>query len=82
MLRLRSASAAASPCTRQWSTCPSPCPDHAIVDHYAINPDGPNELVENENYIVFNGKKISKPLAEKPEDGDRHDIWICYYWIS
>jgi len=55
-----------------------PCPDHVIVDHAAVQPNGPHELVENENYIMYNGKKISKPFVEKPEDGDRHDIWIYY----
>eukprot|EP00928_Gymnodinium_smaydae_P001828 TRINITY_DN10654_c1_g5_i1.p1 TRINITY_DN10654_c1_g5~~TRINITY_DN10654_c1_g5_i1.p1 ORF type:complete len:1248 (-),score=231.10 TRINITY_DN10654_c1_g5_i1:50-3595(-) len=51
-----------------------PCPDHVIVDHTAAG----NELIENENYIIFNGKKISKPFVEKPQDADRHDIWIYY----
>lgn len=59
----------------QWCI---PCPDHVIVDHLALAAgDGP-ELVENENYIIHKGKKISKPFVEKPEDGDRHDIWIYY----
>uniref|UniRef100_A0A7S4SUP1 Inositol hexakisphosphate and diphosphoinositol-pentakisphosphate kinase n=1 Tax=Alexandrium monilatum TaxID=311494 RepID=A0A7S4SUP1_9DINO len=55
-----------------------PCPDHVIVDHATVAPGGENELVENENFIVYNGKKICKPFVEKPEDGDRHDIWIYY----
>jgi len=55
-----------------------PCPEHIVVDHATVAPLGENELVENENYIIYNGKKISKPFVEKPEDGDRHDIWIYY----
>jgi len=54
-----------------------PCPDHVVVDHLALGPDS-DDLVENENFIIYKGKKISKPFVEKPEDGDRHDIWIYY----
>lgn len=56
-----------------------PCPDHVVVDHLALasQPDC-GDLVENENFIIYKGKKISKPFVEKPENGDRHDIWIYY----
>jgi len=54
-----------------------PCPDHVIVDHPSI-PEGSLDFVENENFIVYKGHKIDKPFVEKPEDGDRHDIWIYY----
>jgi len=59
----------------QWCI---PCPDHVIVDHIALLASDCGALVENENYILYKGKKISKPFVEKPEDGDRHDIWIYY----
>lgn len=53
-----------------------PCPDHIIVDH--LNLAEAEELVEDDNFIEYRGKKINKPFVEKPEDGDRHDIWIYY----
>lgn len=52
-----------------------PCPEHVVIDHTAIVP---GDLIENENYIVYKGKKISKPFVEKPEDADCHAIWIYY----
>eukprot|EP00930_Biecheleria_cincta_P036730 TRINITY_DN25170_c0_g4_i1.p1 TRINITY_DN25170_c0_g4~~TRINITY_DN25170_c0_g4_i1.p1 ORF type:complete len:1242 (-),score=201.72 TRINITY_DN25170_c0_g4_i1:135-3860(-) len=55
-----------------------PCPDYVIVDHNLVKPNGPHEIEEHDNYIVYNGKKLDKPFVEKPEDGDRHDIWIYY----
>ncbi|CAJ1347147.1 unnamed protein product, partial [Effrenium voratum] len=55
-----------------------PCPDHVIVDHLTVHPLGSNILEEHDNYIVYNGKKIEKPFVEKPDDGNRHDIWIYY----
>mmetsp|Transcript_11145 Transcript_11145/g.24921 ORF Transcript_11145/g.24921 Transcript_11145/m.24921 type:complete len:1196 (+) Transcript_11145:120-3707(+) len=55
-----------------------PCPDFVIIDHAKVAPLGPHVLVENENYIVFDGRKLKKPFVEKPQDGDRHDIWIYY----
>lgn len=55
-----------------------PCPDHIIVEHDKVAPMGPNILQETDNFIVFNGKKIEKPFVEKPEDADRHDIYIYY----
>ncbi|CAK9014582.1 unnamed protein product [Durusdinium trenchii] len=55
-----------------------PCPDHIIVEHDQVAPQGPNVLQEHDNFIVFNGKKIEKPFVEKPEDANRHDIYIYY----
>ena len=55
-----------------------PCPDHIIVEHNQVAPLGPNVLQEHDNFIVYNGKKIEKPFVEKPEDADRHDIYIYY----
>eukprot|EP00435_Cladocopium_sp_Y103_P058969 s913_g20.t3 len=55
-----------------------PCPDHIIVEHDKVAPMGPNILQETDNFIVFNGKKVEKPFVEKPEDADRHDIYIYY----
>eukprot|EP00927_Polykrikos_kofoidii_P065296 TRINITY_DN61072_c0_g1_i1.p1 TRINITY_DN61072_c0_g1~~TRINITY_DN61072_c0_g1_i1.p1 ORF type:complete len:1327 (+),score=249.05 TRINITY_DN61072_c0_g1_i1:183-3983(+) len=57
---------------QEWSI---PCPDHVIVDHSACSA---SDFMEKENYIVYNGKRITKPFVEKPIDGDRHDIWIYY----
>ena len=37
-----------------------------------------NELVEYDEYIVYNGKKITKPFVEKPKNGDDHNIYIYY----
>jgi len=54
-----------------------PCPDHVDVDHEAVR-RGEHTLLEYDNYIEFNGKQIHKPFVEKPNDGDRHDIWIYY----
>lgn len=53
-----------------------PCPDYVIINH--LSPSGVDDLVENENFIMYRGKKISKPFVEKPEDGNRHDIWVYY----
>jgi len=52
-----------------------PCPNFVCINH--LNLDG-DQLQENENDIVLNGQKLSKPFVEKPLDGDRHDIWIHY----
>ena len=27
---------------------------------------------------MYNGRKLDKPFVEKPEDADRHDIYIYY----
>lgn len=37
-----------------------------------------NTLLEHDNFIVYNGRKLDKPFVEKPEDADRHDIYIYY----
>lgn len=54
-----------------------PCPDYIAIDHKSI-PEGSGILVENENFLIYKGKKICKPFVEKPENADRHDIWIYY----
>merc|ERR1712124_222405 len=33
---------------------------------------------ETSDAIVYNGHRLLKPFVEKPQDGDRHDIWIYY----
>lgn len=55
-----------------------PCPEYAIIDHSTIQPNGPNVLVETDDGIVYNGHRVNKPFVEKPQDGDRHDIWVYY----
>eukprot|EP00397_Hematodinium_sp_SG-2012_P000639 GEMP01000640.1.p1 GENE.GEMP01000640.1~~GEMP01000640.1.p1 ORF type:complete len:1067 (+),score=179.97 GEMP01000640.1:1782-4982(+) len=50
-----------------------PVPDHVIVD-YAENP----EVIEDDEYIEVNGKRIMKPLVEKPASAEDHNIHIYY----
>lgn len=55
-----------------------PCPEHVVINHVFDASLPQSELTENENYILYRGRKITKPFVEKPDDGDRHDIWIYY----
>ena len=36
------------------------------------------ELIEFDDHIEYNGKKLYKPFVEKPINGDDHDIYIYY----
>jgi len=60
---------------QEWAI---PCPDFMIIDHSTVNPLGNNVLLEHDDEIHYNGRKLCKPFVEKPSDGDRHDIWIYY----
>lgn len=37
-----------------------------------------DEIIENEDFIEYKGKKIFKPFVEKPSNGDDHNIYIYY----
>jgi hypothetical protein len=60
---------------REWNV---PCPDFVVVDHAKCAPTGPAIFQEFDNYIVYNGRRLDKPVVEKPLDGDDHNIWIHY----
>ena len=44
-----------------------PVPNHIIVDR---DKDVPDEIIEGDDYIEVNGKRLSKPFVEKPVDAE------------
>ncbi len=50
-------------------------PKHVYVERIDGEEDK-NIIEECDDYIVFNGKKMNKPLVEKPVDADDHNIYI------
>lgn len=75
------------------SVCPSEfresLRDNILGESYASdyngidNPNGmvdeiEKNLIEYDDHIEFNGKKLFKPFVEKPANGDDHNIYIYY----
>jgi inositol hexakisphosphate/diphosphoinositol-pentakisphosphate kinase len=44
-----------------------PVPNHIIVDR---DKDIPDEIIEGDDYIEVNGKRLNKPFVEKPVDAE------------
>ena len=53
-----------------------PCPDFMFIDHE--NMGSHHVLEETDDFIIYDGRKLTKPFVEKPIDGDDHNIWIYY----
>jgi inositol hexakisphosphate/diphosphoinositol-pentakisphosphate kinase len=51
-----------------------PTPRYVIVDH--LNPECKFEY--HDDHVVCDGVKLKKPIVEKPQDGDDHNVRI--YW--
>eukprot|EP00249_Psilotum_nudum_P017504 c26356_g1_i1 orf=1564-3798(-) len=57
--------------------CGIPIPSYALVNReYPYQ--NVDYLVEEEDYIEIQGKRICKPFVEKPADGDNHRVMIYY----
>ncbi|KAF7458566.1 Phosphoglycerate mutase-like family protein [Cryptosporidium felis] len=55
-----------------------PRPECIVINHSEIV-EGENQIFREEyDFIVYKGKKISKPFIEKPLFSDDHDNWIYY----
>ena len=50
-----------------------PVPKHAV-----LNAGGVNVIDEQEEYLEVNGKRVEKPLVEKPVSGEDHNIYLYY----
>ena len=50
-----------------------PVPNYAVLDA-----GGESVVDEQEDYMEINGKRLAKPLVEKPISGEDHNIYIYY----
>lgn len=60
-----------------------PCPEFIVVDHNHVNSGHGEEdilgsCVEEEDWITYRGKRLYKPLVEKPVSAEEHDINVYY----
>lgn len=52
-----------------------PVSDHVVMNRGEGSTD---ELVEDEDWVQVNGKRIEKPFVEKPIDAEDHNVYVYY----